>query len=269
MVYMSEHTIFYKGIPVTYTVQKDESFKSAIGAIAVLVAIASMTGTHETENITQLPFKSAILEYKGKTTNDLWLATIAIATEMKRLCDVNKNGVSWADIESAMSQHEIIESREPVRIASSSYVVTDETNWFKFDGSPDEDKVQDLERWIENFIVTNDHEVFEDTRMKDEVVDKLVRSVTGTGSSITLWNPLTIIHSKDVEKISVIDVGMIHLPTIEEPYFKVYRIRVDTIRTCSRWFFGESNKGIIFVEMYSKKYYPRTEIIDGIKFKSS
>jgi hypothetical protein len=246
----------------------DSSWTTPLGSVAILVAIAIFTGTREKNSTTQLPFKQTILEYKSKTTTDLWLTTLAIAIDMKRLCETKIDGVTWSDIESALSQHEIVETREPSQKAISSFIITDETNWFKFNGSPDASKVQNLRTWVEDFIMTNDKDIFEHTQLKDNVLNNIIESVASTGSSVTFWNPLTIIHSKDINRQSVVDVGMIHLPTVDEPYFKLYRIRIDAVRTCSRWFFGESNKGVIDAEMYSRKFYPRTEILNSIKFKS-
>ena len=250
-------------------VADDSTFASALGSVALLVAIAVYTGTREKNSITQLPFKKNILDYKSKTTNDLWLTTLAVAMDMKRLCETITDGVTWDDIENALNQHEIVETREPIQKAISSFVITDETNWFKFNGSPDACKVQNLRRWVEDFISTNDKDIFEHTQLKGDVLNTIIESVASTGSSVSLWNPLTIIHSKDIDRKSVIDVGMIHLPTVAEPYFKLYRIRIDAVRTCSRWFFGESNKGVVEAEMYFRKFYPRSEILNNVNFKAA
>jgi hypothetical protein len=195
----------------------------------------------------------------------LWAVTCIVAQELSILCDKSPNGVTWKQIEETMHQQLVVEQSEHIVDAVETLVVNQSTDWFKFSGTANEDKVNSVQEWILDFI--DRAGLRNKTKMEGEILKKISEVVASTGASVT-WNPLTLVHKKEIEKETIVDVGMINFPTAEDPHFDIYRLKVEACRSSSRWLFGESNESFLEAEVSTRRFIPRKEFIAAVKKKN-
>lgn len=101
----------------------------------------------------------------------------------------------------------------------------DNTNWFKFDGSADADKVRQIQAWFKKSICDTDPTIYENSAIVSEgVVTRLAKIAAKTGASVDSFQHFWA--NKDHQKDKVLELGLIRFPDKEDPHVKLYRIQI-------------------------------------------
>lgn len=101
----------------------------------------------------------------------------------------------------------------------------DNTNWFKFDGSADADKVRQIQAWFKKAICDTDPTIYENSVIVSEgVVTRLAKIAAKTGASVDNFQHFWA--NKESQKDKVLEIGLIRFPDKEDPLVKLYRIQI-------------------------------------------
>jgi hypothetical protein len=174
----------------------------------------------------------------------------------------------WADIVSVMKQNVLFEEAENDKEHNHYAIHTykrNSTDFFKFNGEPDDDTVQSIKNWFINDVLdTFDPEMKEVTGvLKDDTFEKLAHIVASTGASV---NGLSgIIRRADYEDYTVADIGLIRYPSNENPKARIYRLKINCWRHCNRILAIESNDNGLTIEIDSKEFVPREEVVKEMR----
>jgi histone acetyltransferase (RNA polymerase elongator complex component) len=161
---------------------------------------------------------------------------------------------SWNGVITTMRNNPLIEEIPNQSVHKEDGYRIDETNVFKFDGSPEQHKIDQFRRWFIGFI--NDNDVQRDTRID---LTALANIVAQTGATIESFE--TFFHRREYHERNVIDVGIIRFPDLERPYMKVYRIQLkvwsDSTRTLMVQYDRNGVKGVFDSAMFR----PRASVL--------
>jgi hypothetical protein len=99
--------------------------------------------------------------------------------------------------------------------------------------------------------------------LKDDTFEKLAYIVASTGASV---NGLSgIIRRADYEDYTVADIGLIRYPSNENPKARIYRLKINCWRHCNRILAIESNDNGLTIEIDSKEFVPREEVVKEMR----
>ena len=188
------------------------------------------------------------------------------AAELNKI--VERKVPEWADIVSTMKQNVLFEEAEYDKEHNQYAIHTykrNSTDFFKFNGDPDDDTVQSIKNWFINDVLdTFDPEMKEVTGvLKDDTFEKLARIVASTGASV---NSLSgIIRRADYEDYTVADIGLIRYPSNENPKARIYRLKINCWRHCKRILAIEDNENGLTIEIDSKEFVPREEVVKEMR----
>ena len=190
-----------------------------------------------------------------------------LADDNKKSADDPSRFLSWDEIVHIMSQNTMIEPQpspttdkipEQVdEILRSQHYDYNGTGYFKVDGSPSQQIVNEILTWWNNLIADTD--ILQSTKID---IVPLARIVAETGAHVS--DPVTLIAGKEYLEKTLLDVGVLRYPDIDNPYFKMYRLKVTAFRNCHRILFAEQNKNGILGEINVRKYRPRPSTMEGL-----
>ena len=208
------------------------------------------------------------------------------------------NGVDlkeWAqalDSEMAVACHEIVKSLnqrkmtrganltwdDVVYVFNNSYFVNqdqtkskrirdslewDETNFFKFDGSPDEIRKREITNWISNLMTRNgEKDVYDNAAIFNKnTLDRLASIASQSGA--TVKDPASLFGASESQKEKVLEISVIRFPEKWNSKIKIYRIIIFSWFKCTRVLFGQHDKTGFEIEYDSSEYKPNTAAIDN------
>lgn len=183
---------------------------------------------------------------------------VMILTTTKELAKLPYEKRSWENITSIMQQNPMLEPDPKfTAISRPGQYLKNGTNAFKFDGSPDPHIVQEVDTWFKEFI--GDRDILEATSIDIKVLADIVAQ---TGATITSFE--TFFAKNETHRKSIIDVGVLRYPDLDNPYFKLYRIKLDAWSSSSRVLFVQEDHNGIMGQFDCKRYIPRASTMANI-----
>ena len=174
-----------------------------------------------------------------------------------------------------MNQCEALHARGPPT-AKADTLSYESTNWFKFDGSEDAAKVNEVQKFLTNLIGDEDicisvgikdteRDMSEDPSrgQKMEAMEVIRRIIACTGAAVE--NVATFVHKRVEETKTLLDVGILRYPDISKPYVNVYRVKLEATRVCDRTLAVEKNKSSLYAEINAQEYEPNEEVLKAVK----
>ncbi|KAH7286366.1 hypothetical protein KP509_32G003700 [Ceratopteris richardii] len=159
---------------------------------------------HKTSGSTVVPFHCNLAPAYGKLNEkgaiksmDEQLKIIIAGTtrSMTKLIEERKGkDIEWSQVVEVMSQNPLLEPCDDVTERSDKYI-KHSSGAFKFDGSPDETIVKEVEAWFHKLI--SDEDVLKDTKIHIDVYAKIVAE---SGARIQDFVTLFYKHSTHEEK---------------------------------------------------------------------
>ncbi|XP_029635587.1 uncharacterized protein LOC115210937 isoform X2 [Octopus sinensis] len=159
---------------------------------------------------------------------------------------------------SVMNQNVFIKAQEGSRYRNSDYLTFEETNWFKFDGSPEKAKVYQVQTWFSNLI--SDMDVAAETQIN---ITDFTNIVAATGAAVEDFITF-FVAAENIER-SIVDMGILRYPDIDRPYFKLFRIKLRAYRMCRRILAGQRDESGIKGVYDTVSYVPREEVISDLR----
>lgn len=185
---------------------------------------------------------------------------ILIAGTVRELQKIPSDQLSWDKVVSIFNQNSLMERMGNSEINKSDKLIKDRgTSAFKCDGSPDAAIVKEVESWFIN-LLGNDQYIVNDTKID---IKMLADIVAASGAFVDSFEAL--FYKKEYHEKTVVDVGILRFPDIENPFVKVYRIKLTAWNDCSRYFFVQDDKSGITGEFNAVKYKPRESVISRLK----
>jgi hypothetical protein len=212
--------------------------------IPVRCNLASSFGTLNKESVKMMDEKLQIL----------------IAGTVRELQKIPSSQLSWDKVISTFNQNSLMERIGGSDINKSDKLIKDHgTGAFRFDGSPNAAIVKEVESWFIK-LLGNDQDVVNDTKIDIQMLAKIV---AGSGASVSSFE--AFFAKKEYHEKTVVDVGILRFPDFENPFVKVYRIKLIAWSDCSRVLFVQNDKSGITGEFNSVKYKPRESVISELK----
>ncbi|XP_014782525.1 uncharacterized protein LOC106877887 isoform X2 [Octopus bimaculoides] len=168
------------------------------------------------------------------------------------------NEIPFEEYLGVMNQNVLIKEMEGSKYRNSDYLTFQETNWFKFDGSPEQDKIYQVEAWFANLI--NDMDVLTDTEIN--IID-FANIVAATGAAVKDF--FSVFVAADNIERSIVDVGILRYPDIERPFFKLFRIKLRAYRKCFRLMATQRDESGIKGDYETVSFVPRGNVIKHVK----
>ena len=185
---------------------------------------------------------------------------IMIAATVRELQKLPSDQLSFNSVLSSLTQNSLMERIGNSEINKSDKLIKDRgTSAFKFDGSPDAAIVKEVEAWFIN-LLGNDQDIVNDTKID---IKMLADIVAASGASVDSFEAL--FYKKEYHEKTVVDIGILRFPDIENPFVKVYRIKLTAWNDCSRYVFIQEDKSGITGEFNAVKFKPRESVISGLK----
>ncbi|PHH89824.1 hypothetical protein CDD83_5150 [Cordyceps sp. RAO-2017] len=175
---------------------------------------------------------------------------IMIAGTMKALG--KQTDKSWKAVLSTMMQNDLLEV-DRAEVARADKLIKESSNDFKFDGSPDLNIVREVKTWFTKLIADDD--VLQSTKID---IDVLARIVGQTGATIDSFE--TVFAKHEYHEQTLVDIGVMRFPDIDQPFFKLYRIKLVAWSDSSRILFHQEDKngitgGNVFLKLPGQNVY--------------
>ncbi|XP_024537192.1 uncharacterized protein LOC112348594 [Selaginella moellendorffii] len=161
---------------------------------------------------------------------------------------------TWEKVNSMFMQNPLVEPMGD-GISRADKFLNKSSSDFKIDGSPDAAIVKVVQTWFVNLIA--DEDVLKSTKIDIEVLGRIVAQ---SGATITSFENFFAKHEHH-EK-TIIDIGVLRYPDMQNPYFKVYRIKLFAWSDSNRILFHQEDSNGIIGEFTFRKFKPRKEVID-------
>lgn len=170
------------------------------------------------------------------------------------------NDLSWQNVVSIFNQNSLMEKIAQSEINKSDQLIKDRgTGAFRFDGSPDAAIVKEVDAWFVN-LIGNDQDIIQDTKID---IKLLANIVAASGAGIDSFE--AFFFKKEYHEKTVVDVGILRFPDIENPFVKVYRIKLTAWSDCTRVLFVQKDISGITGQFNAMKYKPREAVMEGLK----
>lgn len=134
------------------------------------------------------------------------------------------------------------------------------TEYFKTDGSPDMDTVDEVKHWFKSVIA--DEDILNATSIDDKVMLDIAKLVCETGAHIDTLED--IVSKTTYDEKTLVDIGVLRFPDIDHPFMKIYRLGIRAFRKCERILFYEDNSSGLRVILNSRKYKPKDSVINTL-----
>ena len=164
---------------------------------------------------------------------------------------------SWENIVSCMKQNPVLQLQKS--ISNSDDLTKKGKNVFKFDGSPDDSIVREVETWFVN-LLRNDSDARDASGID---IKRLGKIVAKTGATINSFQ--TFFSKRETHKRTVLNVGILRYPQISTPYFKLYRIKLMAWSDCSRVLFVQDDASGIEGEFECMKFGPNEKTLSEMR----
>ena len=117
---------------------------------------------------------------------------------------------------------------------------------------------REVEQWFKALI--SDEDVLKDLKLDINMFAKIVAE---TGAAVT--NMLNFIAKSSYKERSVLEIGILRYPDMDNPYFKVYRVELKAWSKCDRVLARETNSNGITGDYHCRKFKPRESVISQLK----
>ncbi|KAI0374519.1 hypothetical protein BV20DRAFT_977162 [Pilatotrama ljubarskyi] len=176
---------------------------------------------------------------------------------LKKARAAARGPLDWETIVSVLMQNTLLEPFD-AEIVHDDKLIKENTNFFKFNGEPDQGVVEEVNSWFINLI--NDEDVLNSTHID---IGVMARIVAQTGASITSIE--TAIYKVAEHTKRLVDIGVLRFPDPQHPYFKVYRIQLKAWSHCERITGLQFDKNGIVGNYAARKFRPRKAVIQKMQ----
>lgn len=138
----------------------------------------------------------------------------------------------------------------------------DETNFFKFDGSPDEVRKHEIIVWLKALMAKHGEQSTVDNAIifNDGTLKELASIASQSGATVT--DAASLLGASEKERKRVMEISVIRFPQKHEAKVKIYRIVLFAWFQCTRVIFGQHDQSGFDIEYDTFEFHPNTSAID-------
>ncbi|KAL7783393.1 hypothetical protein V8C43DRAFT_326364 [Trichoderma afarasin] len=162
---------------------------------------------------------------------------------------------SWDAVLGNMMYNPLLDPRN--QVVSRADKFKGSVNGFKFNGSPDASIVREVQAWFKDLI--SDDDVLNSTKIDVEVLAKIVAQI-----GAILDNFEKFFAKDEYHEQALIDIGVLRFPDVDQPYFKVYRIKLAAWSDSSRILIHQEDTSGITGEFNSRVFRPHAYVIQQL-----
>ncbi|KAI5238035.1 hypothetical protein E4T42_09077 [Aureobasidium subglaciale] len=177
---------------------------------------------------------------------------IMIAGTTKLIGSIDPAQRSWDKVVECCMQNPLMEP-DGEAISHHDQYVKNSSHDFKVDGSPDNAIVQEVTSWFNKLI--NDQDILDSTKIDIKVLGRILAQTGATVDSLEAF-----FSKEQVETQTMVDIGILRYPDIDNPYFKIHRIQLTATSDCTRTLFHEDDKNGIVGDLQCRKFKPRESV---------
>ncbi|KAI0330041.1 hypothetical protein GY45DRAFT_795182 [Cubamyces sp. BRFM 1775] len=183
---------------------------------------------------------------------------VMISGTMRALEKERQKGenISWETVVSVMTQNPLLEPFGD-EIVRSDKLIKEGNGFFKFDGSPDRAIVEQVNSWFAALI--QDEDVLKSTHIDINVMGAIVAQTGAMVNSIG-----SLLYMKEEHRKTLVDIGVLRFPDLDNPFFKVYRIKLVAWSRSARVLVAQQDKNGIVGEFASRRFRPRKSVMDKL-----
>lgn len=193
--------------------------------------------------------------------DELKVMMAAVNRQLTTLHEKNKEGteILFDEYVNAMLQNPVLEKDYDAEIFRNEYKQFSNFGFAR--GDIDQQVVQQVITWFENLI--GDPDVLNSTRIN---IKDYANIVGATDAAVENLQTL-IMRTEEVER-SVMEVGVLRYPDLDNPYFKMYRIKLKAYRKSFRVTFVQKDESGIKGQYAMQVFRPRSSVISSLKEKT-
>ena len=171
--------------------------------------------------------------------------------------------LTWDDVVNAFcSCHYIIQDTGNSKHIHDS-LSWDETNLFKFDGSPDEVRKREIIVWLKSLMNSHGEQSTIDNAsiFNDGTLNDLASIASQSGA--TVKDPTTLLGASEKQRKKVMEISVIRFPRkAGESKVKIYRIILFAWFQCTRVLFSQHDESGFEIDYDTFEFRPNTSAID-------
>ena len=170
--------------------------------------------------------------------------------------------LTWDDVVHVFNNSHYVKQDQTKSKRIHDSLEWDETNFFKFDGSPDVVRKSDITMWISNLMTRNgEKDIYDNAAIfNKDTLDRLVSIASQSGATIT--GPASLLGASESDREKVFEISVIRFPEKWNCKIKIYRIIIFSWFKCTRVLFGQHDKTGFEIEYDSSEYKPNSTVID-------
>eukprot|EP00727_Mastigamoeba_balamuthi_P002888 m51a1_g12597 hypothetical protein (469) ;mRNA; f:1024-2495 len=255
-------------------------FKAGTQAVDVVDTILDYTTHNEERSSASLAFVVApsfgSLTSEAVRLMDRELVTaldVTIKTLERKVAEMGAE-LKWNEVLSALNNNPAIVADGAPK-AESDILKFESNDWFKFDGSPDPAKIQQIQSFLTNLL--KDEDILISVGLKDapgacegdphrkskvSACERIKNIVAETGARVT--DPLTLVHKKETYRETLLDIGILRYPCPTKPYINVYRVLLQAVGEHDRWLGYEENRCSLYCEYNSLVFRPNKSVLSRL-----
>jgi len=215
-----------------------------------------------------VPYHSELAASYGKLNaesvkimdDELKVMIAAVDRTLTKLHKENRQGqeVPWERYVAAMVQNPLIEKDFRGEVFNDSFKEFSRFGLAK--GGIDKQIVNEVESWFMNLI--DDADVLASSKIR--ILD--YANIVGCSDAAVEDFKTLIMRTQLVER-SILEVGVLRYPDLDNPFFKMFRIKLKAFRRTIRVTFVQKDESGIRGEYNMQKFFPRKEVIEQLSKK--
>jgi hypothetical protein len=162
------------------------------------------------------------------------------------------NFISWKQLQEHFDSGLQFSPQPGKDVLKQDYLSDSGTSWFKFDGSASQEDITKVDTKMKNFVA--DPAIWNNMKIDKSVIAKMFGE---TGASVSGVAEFFAASSKRAHV--AIDCGAVRFPSVEDPFFKIYRFRVIVTNSCDRVLCVQNDQKIVTMTLTTRNYLMNKE----------
>ena len=170
--------------------------------------------------------------------------------------------LTWDTVESVFNNCDYIVKDEASSKRINDIKTYDDFNWFKFDGSADENRKREIINWFKDLFNKEDEQDVLDNSVivKKGTLERLASIASETGAAVK--DPETFFAATSTRSEKVLEIGVIRFPRKGDPKIKLFRLEIFAFIKSSRILCTQHDQAGFEIEYNSVEFKPYADAID-------
>ena len=246
--------------------------RGLVFGVPAMIAYGIITGDAENDSVLAEPINDRIAKDFNGVSPSKW--TQALNSEMAVACYelvkalnqrkniLGVNYLTWDDVVYVLRSCKYFNQDAGNTKHIEESLNWDDTNFFKFDGSPDVVRKRIIMTWVKDLMNKHGEQSTLDNSviLHDDNLSRLASIASQSGA--TVKDPITLVGASEKQRKKEIEISVIRFPKKWECKIKIYRIMIFSWFKCTRVLFGQHDESGIELEYDTFEFMPNATAID-------